>query len=87
MVLGNWLQMLGLGQYEAAFRDDASLTSEDLKDLGKNLVGTRRKLLNAIAALGVDARRRRSSARGGRMCRHLISSITQPPSPNRPVTE
>ena len=63
MVLGTWLQTPGLGQYEAAFRDDAiddtdlpSLSSEDLKDLGVNLVGPRRKLLNAIAALGVDAR-------------------------------
>src|SRR5437764_8208209 len=48
-------------QYEAAFRDneiDAAvlpeLTAEDLKDLGVSLVGHRRKLLAAIAALRSD---------------------------------
>jgi class 3 adenylate cyclase/predicted ATPase len=63
MDLGDWLRSLGLGQYEAAFReneiDDAvlpSLTAEDLKDLGVNIVGHRRKLLDAIAVLRVGAR-------------------------------
>ena len=53
-----WLHGLGLQQYEQAFRDNAidavilpELTSEDLRDLGVNLVGHRRKLLAAIAAL------------------------------------
>jgi class 3 adenylate cyclase len=48
-----------VGQYEAAFRDNAidgdllpSLTAEDLKDLGVAIVGHRRRLLDAIAALG-----------------------------------
>jgi class 3 adenylate cyclase/tetratricopeptide (TPR) repeat protein len=56
--VGDWLRSLGLEQYEAVFRDNAidysilpSLTSEDLKDLGVDAVGHRRKLLNAIAAL------------------------------------
>ena len=56
--IGDWLRGLGLGQYEAAFReneiDDAilpTLTAEDLKDLGVDIVGHRRKLLNAIALL------------------------------------
>src|SRR6516165_8307992 len=46
-------------QYEAAFRDNAidervlpNLKAEDLKDLGVGLVGHRRRLLDAIAALG-----------------------------------
>jgi class 3 adenylate cyclase len=54
-----WLKSLGLGQYETAFRDNAiegdllpNLTAEDLKDLGVTIVGHRRKLLDAIAALG-----------------------------------
>jgi class 3 adenylate cyclase/predicted ATPase len=54
-----WLKNLGLGQYQAAFRDNAidgdllpSLTAEDLRDLGVMIVGHRRKLLDAIAALG-----------------------------------
>src|SRR5262249_31249361 len=62
MDLGNWLRSLGLGQYEAAFReneiDDAilpTLTAEDLKDLGVSIVGHRRKLLDAIAGLRADA--------------------------------
>src|SRR5215470_14017213 len=52
MDLGGWLRSLGLGQYEAAFRENeiddtvlSSLTAEDLKDLGVSIVGHRRKLL------------------------------------------
>ncbi|MBV8575626.1 MAG: AAA family ATPase, partial [Acetobacteraceae bacterium] len=57
-----WLRSLGLGQYEKAFRENeidetvvASLTAEDLKDLGVGIVGHRRKLLDAIAALQTAA--------------------------------
>ena len=57
-----WLRSLGLGRYEAAFRDNEidetvvpNLTAEDLKDLGVSIVGHRRKLLDAIAALQTDA--------------------------------
>jgi hypothetical protein len=60
--IDGWLRSLGLGQYEAAFRDNAidekvlpRLTAEDLKDLGVGLVGHRRTLLDAIAALRGDA--------------------------------
>src|ERR1043166_4816612 len=56
-----WLRSLGLGKYEAAFRENEidetvlpSLTAEDLKDLGVSIVGHRRKLLDAIAALRND---------------------------------
>ena len=56
MNLGDWLRRLGLEQ--VAFRENEiddtvlpSLTAEDLKDLGVGLVGHRRKLLDAIAAL------------------------------------
>ena len=62
MDLGGWLRQLGLEHYEAAFRENKiddtvlpSLTVEDLKDLGVGLVGDRRKLLNAIAALRGEA--------------------------------
>jgi class 3 adenylate cyclase/predicted ATPase/energy-coupling factor transporter ATP-binding protein EcfA2 len=61
MDLGAWLLSLGLEQYEATFRKNAideallpSLTAEDLKDLGIDVVGHRRKLLNAIEALRVS---------------------------------
>jgi class 3 adenylate cyclase/predicted ATPase len=53
-----WLYSLGMQQYEQAFRDNAidgailpALTADDLKDLGVTLVGHRRRLLAAIAAL------------------------------------
>jgi class 3 adenylate cyclase/predicted ATPase len=54
-----WLQGLGLERYAPAFLENRieadilpSLTVEDLKDLGVTLVGDRRRLLDAIAALG-----------------------------------
>jgi class 3 adenylate cyclase len=57
----NWLRGLGLEQYTAAFRDndidDAVLrwlTAEDLRELGVASVGHRRRLLDAIAALGAS---------------------------------
>src|SRR6516164_874880 len=62
MDIGCWLQGLGLERYEAAFRENEidetvlpTLTVDDLKDLGVGVVGHRRKLLNAIAALRPDA--------------------------------
>src|SRR5690349_24336147 len=62
MDLGGWLRGLGLGQYEAAFRENAiddavlpGLTAEDLKDLGVVVVGHRRKLLDALAVLRAGA--------------------------------
>ena len=61
MDLGVWLRSLGLGKYEAAFRENAidatilhDLTAEDLRELGFPL-GARRKLLKAIAALNASA--------------------------------
>ena len=62
MDIDSWLRTLGLGQYEAAFRDNAidekvlpRLTAEDLKELGVAALGHRRKLLDAIAVLRGDA--------------------------------
>ena len=58
MNVGSWLQSLGLGQYEAAFRDNAvdaevlfELSDSDLTQLGV-LLGHRKRLLKAIASLG-----------------------------------
>jgi class 3 adenylate cyclase len=62
MDVAAWLRGLGLEQYEPAFRDNGidaevfpKLTAEDLKEIGVAAVGDRRKLLDAIAALRVDA--------------------------------
>src|SRR5437762_10292954 len=56
-----WLRSLGLGKYEAAFRENEidetvlrSLTEEHLKQLGVTALGHRLKLLDAIAALRND---------------------------------
>ena len=56
-----WLRSLGLGKYEAAFRENEidetvlpSLTDEHLKALGVTALGHRVKLLDAIAALRSD---------------------------------
>src|SRR5690349_16730898 len=58
MDLGGWLRSLGLDRYEAAFRANAidadvlcDLTDQDLEKLGV-LLGHRRKILRAIAAIG-----------------------------------
>jgi class 3 adenylate cyclase len=57
MDIGGWLRSLGIERYEAAFRENAidaavlrDLTDQDLEKLGV-LLGDRRRLLRAIAAL------------------------------------
>jgi class 3 adenylate cyclase/tetratricopeptide (TPR) repeat protein len=59
MDIAAWLQGLGLERYVPAFRDNEidwevlpKLTSEDLREIGVAPIGHRRKLLDAIAALG-----------------------------------
>ena len=59
MDVAAWLQGLGLERYVPAFLENRieadmlpSLTVEELKDLGVTLVGDRRRLLDAISALG-----------------------------------
>src|SRR5580693_9322088 len=60
MDVGGWLRGLGLGQYEANFRDNkidfdvlADLTDGDLQELAVPL-SDRRRLLTAIAELGAQ---------------------------------
>ena len=74
-----WLRSLGLGKYEAAFRENEitekvlpNLTAEDLKDLDVSIVGHRRTLLDAIAALRTDT--------GGTAS--LIDAATAPNAPS-----
>ena len=61
MDIAVWLRSLGLGKYEAAFRENdidetvlPGLTHETLKELGVASIGHRVKLLDAIAALRND---------------------------------
>jgi class 3 adenylate cyclase/tetratricopeptide (TPR) repeat protein len=77
-----WLRSLGLGQYEAAFRQNdidetvlPNLTAEDLKELGIASLGHRRKLLDAIAALRTNASSKVPSADAGTKS----SALSAPP--------
>src|SRR5215831_1520781 len=76
-----WLRSLGLGKYEAAFRENEidetvlrSLTEEHLKQLGVAALGHRLKLLDAIAALRGDE------------SQHILSAITAPARPSAATT-
>jgi class 3 adenylate cyclase len=82
MDLPAWLRSLGLEQYEQAFRDNAiepdvlpRLTAEDLKELGVTLIGHRRKLLDAIAAL------RDADIRAAEGSRHQSTASAPPADP------
>jgi len=62
MDVASWLKQLGFEQYTDSFLENeidqealATLTAEDLKDLGVKIIGHRRKLMNAIAALAKDS--------------------------------
>ncbi len=58
MDVEDWLRALGFERYQAAFRENdvdaellLGLTDDDLKDIGVNSLGHRRRLLEAIAGL------------------------------------
>src|SRR4029077_5553976 len=59
--IGQWLRGLGLQSYEQAFRDNGidfevlpRLTVDDLKEMGVQAVGHRRKIIEAISLLRQD---------------------------------
>src|SRR3984893_14340103 len=61
MDVAAWLRGLGLEQYAQLFRDNDidgeilyGMTAEDLKELGISSFGHRRRLVNAITALGEE---------------------------------
>ncbi len=69
MDVGEWLQGIGLRQYEGKFRDHGidldvlpDLTEADLKKLGVAL-GSRKRMMKAIAELDAAARGQPSSVR------------------------
>ena len=80
MDVGSWLRSLGLGQYEAAFRDNAvdaevlpELTDGDLEKLGV-LLGHRKRLLKAIAEFSLG---------GQDCCRRQVLLHRRPPNAAR----
>ena len=77
-----WLCGLGLEQHAQPFRDNdidgeirCGITSEDLKELGVSSFGHRRRLLNAITALGGEPPTRdvAQSATSATACSRLYS--------------
>jgi hypothetical protein len=92
MEIGGWLRSLGLEQYEAAFHANAvdadvlrDLTDQDLQKLGI-LLGDRRKLLRAIAALDgafapASAPRTAGNARTDRLASAERAFRKYPPDP------
>ena len=95
MDIGVWLRSLSLEEYEAAFRDNAidadvlhDLTDQDLNNLGV-LLGHRRKLLRAIAALdGSAATATRHRCKASHQRRQSTRSQSRPlrPRPKPPAT-
>jgi len=99
MDVADWLKGLGLEQYEPAFSENRidgdllpKLTPEDLRDLGVTLVGDRRRLLDAIAALrerggasepaAPEQRSRPRRRSGGRSPSCFAISLIPQPSPH-----
>ena len=91
MDLGGWLRSLGLGQYEAAFRENAidlsilpELTDQDLEKIGV-LLGHRRKILRAISELNSTA----ASAQAAKLTPSVappISTVVEAAAERRPIT-
>ena len=82
MDVAAWLRGLGLEQYAQLFRDNdidgeilCGMTAEDLKELGINSFGHRRRLLNAIAAMAGEPPTRDAAQSATR----VTSAPTSPP--------
>jgi class 3 adenylate cyclase/predicted ATPase len=82
MDVAAWLRGLGLEQYAQLFRDNdidgkipCGTTAEDLKELGISSFGHRRRLLNAITALGGEPPTRDVA----QSATTVISAFTSPP--------
>ena len=87
MDVAAWLCGLGLEQYAQLFRDNdidgeilCGMTGEDLKELGISSFGHRRRLLNAITALGESLRHVMSLNR--QRARHLLPPHVRQSTPN-----
>ena len=79
-----WLQRIGLGQYAGVFRSNdidgtllRRLNGDDLKEMGVAALGHRKKLLDAIAALGHAPE---SAAAGAVSPKPVADASTRPPS-------
>ena len=93
MDVGVWLRELGLGQYEAAFRDNEidgevlpKLTVEDLKDLGVAIVGHRRKIISAIEELNAASSARAEGVNAVPTQSHVRGGASSDAAERRPIT-
>src|ERR1700692_3603825 len=93
MNVGVWLRSLGLGQYEATFRDNEidgavlpKLTVDDLKDLGVAVVGHRRKIMSAIEELNVESVARTDAMEALSTQAALPVSASSDGAERRPIT-
>ena len=93
MDVGVWLRSLGLGQYEAAFRDNAidgavlpKLTLDDLKDLGVAIVGHRRKIISAIEELNAASSARAEGVNAVPTQSHAPVGASSDAAERRPIT-
>ena len=91
MDVEDWLRALGFERYQAAFRENdvdaellLGLTDDDLKDIGVNSLGHRRRLLDAIAGL----RRERAPASDPRPATHAAGDmgLSETSAERRPLT-
>jgi len=85
--IADWLRGLGLEQYAQLFRDNdidgeilSGMNAEDLKELGIGSFGHRRRLLNAITALGGSPRR--VMWLNQQRARYLLPSYLRQSTPN-----
>jgi len=84
MDVAEWLRGLGLEQYAQLFRDNdvdgeilCGITADDLKELGISSFGHRRRLLNAIIALGGGPQTRDAA--------QSATSVTSAPTSPAPI--
>ena len=89
MDVEDWLRALGFERYQAAFRENdvdaellLGLTDDDLKDIGVNSLGHRRRLLEAIAGL----RPERAPASDPRPATHAAGSLSDTSAERRPLS-
>ena len=92
MDVGEWLKRIGLGQYEATFRQheiDAEvlpeLTEADLEKFGVPF-GHRKRLIKAIAKLGAAVPEQPEAARPQPAVPSRPSRMFRPDAERRPIT-
>ena len=93
MDVGVWLRSLGLGRYEAAFRDNEvdggvlpKLTVDDLRELGVAVVGHRRKIISAIEELYAASSTRPEGVNAVPPQSHVRVGASSDAAERRPIT-